>query len=395
VPTFAPSKPKKKRNLLLLSSDLSRGWQAAFTLKDLRESLEVNGDMRDTLEPMEKLLGFLANGGEEGALATAAVVLVAAADGGGASLSLSLDHGGKLYSLPPRLADSELLSSAPCARPLTTREELTGAASKLVEALDSRAAAAESRAAAAGLAVEAARRVMRDASRLVRDRVEGPIARARPSVAEVEAAGRAAALASSSARGGRCGGGGGSAAAAAAPAAQAQAVAAADRKLRLAQETARAVRVALAHAESDPSGAFGTGEHALSGGGGGGAGGAAVAGPPPPPSLPGSAAASPAATAGPSPQQQQNGQSQRRPPPPLHASVGALITEANVQVKRFQATQQQQQQQQQKQKQQQQQQSLGPSRPLLPPRTRPVSSPSGKFVPKSGAGRVKKLIKKK
>ena len=45
MPTFAPSKPKKKRNLLLLSSDLSRGWQAAFTLKDLRESREVNGDL--------------------------------------------------------------------------------------------------------------------------------------------------------------------------------------------------------------------------------------------------------------------------------------------------------------------------------------------------------------
>jgi hypothetical protein len=144
----------KNRNLILLSPDLSRGWEADFTLDGLRESREVvDGREREVLEQKQRLFGFLRNDGEEGALAKAEVVVAAAASSHAShashssslSLSLRVDHRGKHYSLPPHLSDSPAGSShAPTARPLETAEELRHASSKLVEDLTSRAAAADS-----------------------------------------------------------------------------------------------------------------------------------------------------------------------------------------------------------------------------------------------------------
>lgn len=423
VPTFFSSitsktnknsNKNKLRELVLLSSDLSRGWRAEFTLEDLRESREVGEGaiQREVLEPEAKLLSFLADAGEEGALARAEAAVVAGAVGGsaGGGISLTLRHGGppparsRVYSLPPHLASAPWDSPAPRALPFRDDGDdgeghggdrdgggLRRATAELVEALWSRAEAAEARAGAAERAVEAGRRLVGAAATLVANKVEGPVKLSKPSEEEVRAARDAVGGGPSSARGGGRGngggGGGGAAAVAAAACPKAQAVLAADKRLRRALSAAAEVRGALQEASRDPSRSFSTGKYDLFGGGVNGGGGGGGAGPSASlSSLPGSAAASPAAAAAASrrpsptqPQQQQLQLSLSLAPPPhfslsLPAAAAAALQQSQQQLKQEPGLLSQ------------------PPRPSIPTK-KPVPSSSARFVPPSGAGKVKKRRK--
>lgn len=363
------------------------------------------------LEQEQKLLRFLGSAGDEGALAkaTAAAVVVCSSDGnGGLSLSLSVDHCGKHYSLPPHLSGSEDPMS-PAALPLQSPEELRRAAAKLVDALSSRAMAAEGRAAAAEAAVAAAQRAMRETSRALRGKVEPAIKKGKPSEMDRQVAQQKIDTAKASGGGGPSSKGGH---ASSSGDDKARAVVGAEKKLGFALDMAERFRRALVNAASDPR-TFDIGGVDLSGAALATAAAAnAALG-----SLPGSATASPAGAAAaksPSPMQPQNrshSQQQWRPAP-LRTDVGRIIAEATQRVQLFQATQQLQslppprfppsslsppaagggetaavaaapsQQQQHRQQ------------PRLPPLPRVMeASSSAKFVPPSGAGRVKKRRK--